>query len=168
MLNNYLQIALGHWFSARSSLGSSIVAQKLGLFHNEKFVRPSGENPFCGHVSHIETLVKNYSPPPHLSKPAGIASPKVSRKKQVILLAGNLVTCDTCSVGKWCFSSLLQDESFVSVYRDVKPAKAMQNCAYSIERDATSRHGRQLLEMLSSSERDMLHKIQTRGAIYRL
>ena len=91
-----LQIALGHWFSARSSLGSSIVAQKLGLFHNEKFVRPSGENPFSGHVCHIETLVKNYSPPPHLSKPALIASPKVSRKKQVKWFFKRALTFDIC------------------------------------------------------------------------
>jgi hypothetical protein len=58
---------------------------------------------------------------------------------------------------------LSQDESFMSVYRDSKPVKPLQNCAYSIEKDATGRHGRQLLEMLQGSEREMLHKIQTRG-----
>ena len=53
----------------------------------------------------------------------------------------------------------------MSVYRDVKPVKPLQKCAYSIEKDSTGRHGRQLLEMLASGEREMLQKVQTRGEI---
>lgn len=32
--------SLGQWFTARTSLAASIVAQKLGLFHNQHFFRP--------------------------------------------------------------------------------------------------------------------------------
>ena len=60
-------------------------------------------------------------------------------------------------------SSPYQDDSFVSVFRDVKPVKPLQKCAYSIEKDATGRHGRQLLEMLATGEREVLQKVQLRG-----
>ena len=57
---------LGQWFAARASLLTSIVSQKLGLFHNQHFFRPESKagNPYIGSSSHIETLVQQHGPPP--------------------------------------------------------------------------------------------------------
>ena len=56
---------LGQWFTARTSLMGSIVAQKLGLFHNQHFFRPENKtnNPFVGNEAFAELLVKNHAPP---------------------------------------------------------------------------------------------------------
>jgi hypothetical protein len=56
---------LGHWFTARSSLMSSIVAQKLGLFHNQHFFRPESKanNPYIGSVGTIDSLIRHHAPP---------------------------------------------------------------------------------------------------------
>jgi len=60
---------LGHWFTARSSLTSSIVAQKMGLFHNQHFFRADTKagNPYMGAVGAVEALVRHSAPPPTLA-----------------------------------------------------------------------------------------------------
>ena len=47
--------SLGQWFTARTSLAASIVAQKLGLFHNQHFFRP--ENRANNPVQHFASKI---------------------------------------------------------------------------------------------------------------
>ena len=56
---------LGEWYSARSSLLTSIVSQKLGLFHNQSFLRENLKplSKYIGEGSQVEHLLKNTSPP---------------------------------------------------------------------------------------------------------
>lgn len=128
---------LGHWINARSSLAMSIVASKMGLYHNLAFYRgkskKKGHNVFRGQDYLIEPLVKNSSPPTLNSKnepnlrPVEPSDPNKGRILDAYLF-------------------------------DAKPLKKLQNCAYSIERDVTSRQGRQLLEYLTYSEKDLKAK----------
>ncbi|KAJ9595165.1 hypothetical protein L9F63_013523, partial [Diploptera punctata] len=54
---------LGHWLSARSSLLTSIVTQKMGLFHNQELTRKQHgrrkvTNPYLSNLGDVEQLVK--------------------------------------------------------------------------------------------------------------
>ena len=73
-----LTSGLGDWFTARSCLLSSIVSQKLGLFHNQTFLRtqkkPLRER--IGERGQVENLLKYNSPgavPTGKSKPEELA-----------------------------------------------------------------------------------------------
>ena len=70
-----LTSGLGDWFTARSSLLSSIVSQKLGLFHNQTFLR-SQEKPLrerIGERGQVANLLKFSSPG---SVPLGKSKPE--------------------------------------------------------------------------------------------
>ena len=128
---------LGHWFTARSSLMSSIVAQKLGLFHNQHFFRPESKaagNPYLGSVSAVEALVKHHAPPSSLA----------STKSKPLPMLG-----------------------VRSVYRNRQPSRPLHRVAYGQERDALGRHGRQMLAVWSAEPRDIQQRLyqlwQSRG-----
>ena len=64
---------LGQWFTARTSLMSSVVSQKLGLFHNQHFFRAETKatgNPYIGSEAYIESLVRCHVPPAQGGKDA--------------------------------------------------------------------------------------------------
>ena len=128
---------LGHWFTARSSLMSSIVAQKLGLFHNQHFFRPESKaagNPYLGSVSAVEALVKHHAPPSSLA----------SAKSKPLPMLG-----------------------VRTVYRNRQPSRPLHRVAYGQERDALGRHGRQMLAVWSAEPRDIQQRLyqlwQSRG-----
>ena len=128
---------LGRWFTARSSLMSSIVAQKLGLFHNQHFFRPESKaasNPYLGSLSAVEALVKHHSPPSSLASSKGRPLPMLGVR---------------------------------SVYRNKQPNKPLHKMDYGQERDALGRHGRQMLAVWSSEPRDIQQRLfqlwQSRG-----
>jgi len=55
---------LGAWFTARSSLLTSIVAQKLGLFHHQTFLRAENQSlsRHIGNVAQVEHLARSATP----------------------------------------------------------------------------------------------------------
>ena len=63
--------ALGEWFTARSSVLRSIVSQKLGLFHNQPFMRTEWrrQSRYLEDGTHVEALLKHTQPSPPLTRP---------------------------------------------------------------------------------------------------
>jgi hypothetical protein len=120
---------IGHWFNARSALSMSIVAQKLGLFNHQPFYRKQ----------------------------------KKSRGKNANPFMGNEENLD-CLVKHFsppkptssCTSKSAANIS--SVYCNMRPTRALHQSPFSIERDVTSRQGRQLLELLSLDRNVLLTK----------
>ncbi|XP_052124949.1 KICSTOR complex protein SZT2 isoform X2 [Frankliniella occidentalis] len=57
---NYQTTLLGHWLSARSGLLTSIICQKMGLFHNQPCLRTSDNksNPYLTKVGDLDMLTK--------------------------------------------------------------------------------------------------------------
>ncbi|XP_063888022.1 KICSTOR complex protein SZT2-like isoform X5 [Scylla paramamosain] len=59
---------LAHWTTARNRLLSTIVLQKMGLYHNQPFNRKApirkdeDNNPYMGNQSHVDTLIKLQAP----------------------------------------------------------------------------------------------------------
>jgi hypothetical protein len=62
---------LGHWLSARSSLLTSIITQKMGLFHNQELTRKQHTNSTSGSNS---SLADNGAMTGTLSKTAAAKS----------------------------------------------------------------------------------------------
>ncbi|XP_050730013.1 KICSTOR complex protein SZT2-like isoform X17 [Eriocheir sinensis] len=59
---------LTHWTTARNRLLSTIVLQKMGLYHNQPFTRKTpgkkeeDNNPYMGNQSHVDNLIKLQAP----------------------------------------------------------------------------------------------------------
>ena len=134
---------LGQWFTARTSLMSSIVTQKLGLFHNQHFFRAESKcnNPFIGNESYIESLVKNHAPP-QISQPMSSKEPLRS-------------------------SSVSHGSIFRDVYKNASPFQPLQKMQFPVETDALGQHGRQMVNIASSVQREYHRKLfilwQSRG-----
>ena len=136
--------SLGQWFTARTSLMSSIVAQKLGLFHNQHFFRSESKNnnPFIGNEAYIESLVKNYAPPHSSQGP-------LSSKEQIKTSAGS------------------QGSVYKDVYKNASPFDPLQKMQFPAETDSLGKHGRQMVNIASSVQREFHRKLfilwQSRG-----
>jgi len=128
---------LGQWFTARTSLMSSIVAQKLGLFHNLHFFRPESKtnNPYIGSDSNVDSLVRHHAPPSSQS-----SGSKLSQTQSLV---------------------------FKDVYKNSIPSIPVQKMPFAAEKDALGKHGRQMLYVWSSEQREYHRKLyilwQSRG-----
>jgi len=128
---------LGQWFTARTSLMSSIVSQKLGLFHNLHFFRPESKtnNPYIGNVSNVDALVRHHAPPTSQS-----SGGKTSQSQSLV---------------------------FKDVYKNSIPTVPLHKMAFSVDKDALGKHGRQMLNVWSSEQREYHRKLyilwQSRG-----
>ncbi|XP_076055800.1 KICSTOR complex protein SZT2-like isoform X3 [Oratosquilla oratoria] len=125
-LNNTVT-QLSQWTIARSSLLSSIILQKLGLFHNLPFTRKEqekkdeGGNQFTQNITIIDHLIKNHSVPTSQSD----RNERGSRR--VLLIAST--------------------RDFGDAFRDHRPSRPMHKShAFSIN-DIVSKHGMQMLEI---------------------
>jgi hypothetical protein len=153
---------LGHWFSARSALNMSIISQKLGLFHNQPFYRPQSKttkkipgNPFLGSDCHVEALVKHLAPPQNaLNATTGGSSPKPGPSSTTTSTPSSTTSKTTAVASD-------QDGDISHVFYNTKPLRPLQQSAYSIERDPTGRHGRQMLEMKAVDKKGILRKLNT-------
>lgn len=94
----------------RSSLGSSILAHKLGLTQHPKFFRPSSstDNNFMSTNQHVETLVKNYAPPQSVPRAVTSSPPQKPSHR------------------------MFKEGSFLSVFTDMKLQRPLQVIFYFI------------------------------------
>merc|ERR1719189_2270592 len=119
---------VGHWFNARSALSMSIVAQKLGLFNNQPFYRKQ-------------------------KKSRKDSNPFMGNEENLDCLVKHFSPPKPTSS---CTSKSAANIS--SVYCNLRPTRALHQSPFSIERDVTSRQGRQLLELLSLDKNVLLTK----------
>ena len=120
---------LGQWFTARTSLMTSIVAQKLGLFHNLHFFRPESKtnNPYIGSDSNVNSLVRHHAPPNQTN-----SSSKTQPSQSLV---------------------------FKDVYRNNIPSVPLNKMPFASEKDALGKHGRQMLHVWSSEQREYHRKL---------
>ncbi|XP_037802509.1 KICSTOR complex protein SZT2-like isoform X9 [Penaeus monodon] len=114
---------LAHWSSARTRLLSSVVLQKIGLFHNQPFIRKAQDkkkedNPYVGSQGHVEALIKYQAP----GRDMLAATERGNRRVQVISNLGD-------------------------VYRDSRPPRPLKNSHFGNFKDLELRHGTQLIEI---------------------
>ena len=132
--------ALIQWHNARWALLNSIVAQKLGLFHNHQ-CSPSRthphhtlrNNPFLN-PAEMDTLVKMYVPPPSRD----YNSSANSRKSQVSL----------------------PHNAHLEAFRDSKPARLLSQSPYGQQGDLVVRHGQQWIEKRYAERREEMQRLQ--------
>ncbi|CAB4059233.1 SZT2 [Lepeophtheirus salmonis] len=140
--------SLSHWMSARSCLTTSIVSQKLGIFHNTKFNRKCQEqsdNPYLGSkggIAYVELLVNNKAVPSKVSTSNAVESNKYQNNPKRI-------------------------NRFLSIYRDTKPSCLLSESPYANGNDPMKQHGSQMLHMKASDNKEMLSRLyflwQNRG-----
>ncbi|XP_069157334.1 KICSTOR complex protein SZT2 isoform X2 [Procambarus clarkii] len=141
---------LGHWSTARNRLLSTIVLQKMGLYHNQPFMcksadkKEEGNNPYIGNGAHVEGLIKFQSPIREL--PAN--TDRGNRRVQGVLSVPSLN----------------------DVYRDSRPRRSLRNSQYGSLKDLELRHGTQMTEirrhiLQRETQRKVLLKtlVQTHG-----
>uniref|UniRef100_A0A0N7ZXW0 Protein SZT2 n=1 Tax=Daphnia magna TaxID=35525 RepID=A0A0N7ZXW0_9CRUS len=129
---------LVQWHNARWALLSSIVAQKLGLFHNQQCSgrthahQTIRHNPFLV-LSEMEALVKLHVPP-------------ASRDYNV-------------STTRKPSQSSLPHFAYLETYRDSKPNRLLSNTPYGNQGDLVTRHGQQWIEKRYSERREEMQRL---------
>ncbi|XP_047479590.1 KICSTOR complex protein SZT2-like isoform X5 [Penaeus chinensis] len=116
---------LAHWSNARTRLLSSVVLQKIGLFHNQPFIRKAQDkkkedNPYVGSQGHVEALIKYQAP----GRDMLAATERGNRRVQVISMP-----------------------NLGDVYRDSRPPRPLKNSHFGNFKDLELRHGTQLIEI---------------------
>ncbi|KAK7862806.1 hypothetical protein R5R35_004159 [Gryllus longicercus] len=133
---------LGHWLSARSSLLTSILMQKMGLFHKMEIVRKQETtsqvaNPYTSRVVDLEDLIK-------FSPSSTILKDTAPRRQGLGTNYGGLVP--------GLLSSALHD-----VFRDSKPSRPMHRMSY--HPDPVVRNAYQLQDTRQRDKRDDQKKL---------
>lgn len=131
-------IALIQWHNARWALLSSIVAQKLGLFHNQ----PSANrvhahhtlrnNPFMA-PTEMEALVKFHVPPASRDYNSAMAGRKPQPHPPHL--------------------------AHLEAYRDSKPARLLTHSPYGQQGDLVTRHGQQWIEKRHAERREEMQRL---------
>ncbi|CAG2058992.1 unnamed protein product, partial [Timema podura] len=146
--------SLGQWLSARSCLLSSIMSQKLGLFHNQEIMRErqyanseKTPNPFIHPKPEVEQMIKFY--------PGG------SPQKDPIIR--HSTSSPGSSTPNKITRSGLQD-----VFYDNKPGKPMKHFIKTLNMDPVSRNAQQFLRTQQQDRKEEQKKLyvmwQARGA----
>ena len=150
-------IGLIQWHNARWALLSSIVAQKLGLFHNQQYVMgASGSagrskhahptlrgNPYLS-MGDSETLITKHFPP--LSggdgqhRGGGKSTSQQQQQQQQQL-------------------PHLPHTAHLEAFRDSKPVKLLSQSAYGNQGDLVVRHGQQLIEKKHAERREEMQRL---------
>ncbi|XP_042227057.1 KICSTOR complex protein SZT2-like isoform X3 [Homarus americanus] len=137
---------LSHWSTARNRLLSTIVLQKMGLFHNQPFVRKSSDkkeeakNPYISSPAYVDGLIK-------LQAPVHTITDRGTRRVQGMVPAPSLT----------------------EIYRDNRPPRSLKNSQYGNLKDLELRHGSQMTEIkrliVQKAQRKVLLKtvVQTHG-----
>ena len=122
------------------ALLSSIVAQKLGLFHNQQCSSRAWThetlkgNPFLA-VAELDSLAKFQVPPPSRDYGGG---PVGARAKA---------------------AGALPHTSHLEVFRDCKPSRLLSHAPYAHQWDLVYRHGHQWMEKRHCERREEMHKL---------
>ena len=124
------------WHNARWALLSSIVAQKLGLFHNQpcsarKHAHETLKNNAFIAIGELDSLVKQHGPPQQRDYNAANA-----RK-----------------------SAALLHTAYLEVFRDSKPTRLLSQAPYGHQWDLLFRHGHQWLEKRHSEHREGMQRL---------
>ena len=152
-------ISLIQWHNARWALLSSIVAQKLGLFHNQQCVMGPGSggrmkhahptlrvNPFLA-MGETETLIKMHLPPPS-SREYATASGVDGQQRG-----------GKASGQQQQHLSHLPHTAHLEAFRDSKPVRLLNQSPYGNQGDLVVRHGQQLIEKRHAERRDEMQRL---------
>ncbi|XP_059469171.1 KICSTOR complex protein SZT2-like [Neocloeon triangulifer] len=130
--NMHRQITnLGNWLAAKSSLTTTIVCQKMGLFHNMMFNRQAQE-----------------------AKKGSADTTKLTFKDVEQLIKPPAVTQKDFSMGGGRRPSLLPNAMIHDVFRDNKPSRLLRQNS-----DPVTANGQHLLELFSMEKKDSQKKL---------
>ncbi|KAK3871475.1 hypothetical protein Pcinc_023382 [Petrolisthes cinctipes] len=140
---------LAQWSTARSRLLATLVLQKMGLYHNQPFVRKpihkvEDNNPYLGNHNYTDSLVKLQAPP----RESSVTSDRPNRRPQ-----GG--------------SGIL---NLTDLRESQPPVRSRLNLQYSHLKDLELRHGTQMADIrrhviYKETQRKVLLKtvVETRG-----